>query len=134
MASSNVLWPFICWIIWASVLIIGVHSYNSAATLPIFPLQPEPISKHRAIELIKALYDVTHYNVKEVGTRVIVTVDLHIVEVDTVHGGIWSADESKLWNHELRPHLVDQSTGLRSPTSSSIPTNCSRTILLHHFD
>ncbi len=112
MASSNVLWPFICWIIWASVLIIGVHSHNISATLPVFPLHPEPISKHRAIELVKALYNVTHYNVNEVGTRVIVTSDHHIVEVDTVHGGIWSADESKLWNHELRPQLVDQKHAL----------------------
>ena len=79
---------------------------NIPPTLPIFHLHPEPISKHRAIELVKTLYN--HYKVKEVGTRVIVTSDHHTVEVDTVHGGIWSADESKLWNHELRPHLVDR--------------------------
>jgi len=67
--------------------------------LPIFPLHPEPISI-----VIKALYNVTHYNVKR---------SRHAGRggSTTVHGGIWSADESKLWNHELRPHLVCQTHG-----------------------
>ena len=109
MASTNVLW--FCWIIWASAL-VGVYSHNTPPTLPIYSLHPEPISKHRAIELIKALYNVTQPHVKEDGTRVIVTCNNYTLEVDTAHGGIWSSDESRLWNHALRPRLVDQTHAL----------------------
>jgi hypothetical protein len=80
---------------------------DSQQTLPIFRLRPERSDKHRAIELAKELYEISHFKIKKVDSRIVLCSETHRIEVDPVHGGIWTADESRMWNDTLRPKLPD---------------------------
>lgn len=76
-------------------------------TLPIFRLRPPVGSKDRAIQLAKNLYNLSGFTIKNLGSRIVIRSGSHVVEVDTISGGIWTADEATLWNTTLRPKLVE---------------------------
>lgn len=90
-----------------TTLFTAVSGKNAGATLPIFRVRQEHVNKDRAIELAKGLYNICDFDVKKVDSRIILSSDTHRVEVDTIHGGVWTADESRMWNETLRPRLPD---------------------------
>ncbi|CAG8558650.1 1974_t:CDS:2 [Paraglomus occultum] len=77
-------------------------------TLPVFRLsRPNGINKNQVIDLAHSLYGISDdYTSKYVDSRIILRSGSHVVEVDKVSGGIWTADEASLWNTSIRPELV----------------------------
>ncbi|CAG8548729.1 8416_t:CDS:2 [Ambispora gerdemannii] len=87
--------------------VIRRQEHHDDETLPVFRLHcPDGINKDRVIDLARSLYGISNYTIKYIDSRIILRSGSHVVEVDTVSGGIWTADEASLWNTSIRPELV----------------------------
>ncbi|KAL8734048.1 MAG: hypothetical protein Q9166_001809 [cf. Caloplaca sp. 2 TL-2023] len=73
-----------------------------AQTLPVFPVRNNFQGESRAHELIKYLYN-NAGNSAFGDSRLIIKAsdNSSTVEIDTLSGGIWSADNTRLWNTSL---------------------------------
>ncbi|CAG8634313.1 4670_t:CDS:1, partial [Paraglomus brasilianum] len=87
--------------------VIRRHEHQDDETLPVFRLhRPDGINEDRVIDLARSLYGISNYTIKYIDSRIILRSGSHVVEVDTISGGIWTADEASLWNTSIRPELV----------------------------
>ncbi|KAL8860201.1 MAG: hypothetical protein Q9178_003465 [Gyalolechia marmorata] len=86
----------------SALLLSIISSLATAHTLPVFAVQNSFKGESRAHELIKNLYN-SAGSPTFVDTRFIVQAsdNSSTVEVDTLSGGIWTADNTRLWNISL---------------------------------
>ncbi|KAI4269447.1 MAG: hypothetical protein LQ337_007270 [Flavoplaca oasis] len=86
----------------SALLLSIISSLATAHTLPVFAVKNSFKGESRAHELIKYLYN-SAGNPAFVDTRFIVQAsdNSSTVEVDTLSGGLWTADNTRLWNTSL---------------------------------
>ena len=86
----------------SALLLSIISSLATAHTLPVFAVKNSFQGESRAHELIKYLYNSAGSPVF-VDTRLIVQAsdNSSTVEIDTLSGGLWTADNTRLWNISL---------------------------------
>lgn len=85
--------------------LISAEFHPEPSTLPVF--SPVPFNEEKATDLARRLYNISGFNITRSDTRIISISDTHRFEVDTANGGIWTTDESRMWNATVRPQLPD---------------------------
>ncbi|KAI4159157.1 MAG: hypothetical protein LQ342_006804 [Letrouitia transgressa] len=97
-----------------SAVLLALPSLVIANTLPIFSVQNSFRDPSRARELIKNLYQ-NSGQPTYLGSRLVINApdNSSTVEIDTLSGGIWSADNTRLWNvsHAKRPKAFEKAKG-----------------------
>lgn len=75
------------------------------ATLPIYRLRQRPVDEQAVIELAKRLFAVEEFQLAKRESTIALRSGSHLVEADARGFGCFAADESLLWNPQVRPSL-----------------------------
>jgi hypothetical protein len=82
-------------------------------SLSIYRLKVESVDVARLIDLGKRIFEFEQpYELSERGTSHVLRSGQLAVELDSASGGIWAADEARLWKPSMQPKLLDETGAL----------------------
>lgn len=88
-----------------------------AQTLPVFQVRAGKAGEAGAVKLAQQLFGISEVRKTTSADKSQIIVQssdgTKRVEFDTASGGFWAADDTQLWNTELKPKLVDTQAALR---------------------
>src|SRR5919197_18935 len=77
-----------------------------AMRLPVYSLSVDPRGSEKLGELAANAFGAKQLSLEEEDGRIIGRWDSLVIEYDRASGGIWAADERRLWNPAQRPSLI----------------------------
>jgi hypothetical protein len=83
------------------------NDQNQPAKLPIFRLSAARINEKDLHQLARELFEVSG-KLDRREERLSIKSGSKLVEIFVQSGGIWAADEARMWNPELKPELPDE--------------------------
>ena len=88
-------------------------SPRAPTTLPVFRLVPPDVSTDRLLDVTKRVFDISdRFKLSELSGRLGLQAGSFQVEIEQASGGIWAADQSQLFNPDLRPKLLPREKAL----------------------
>lgn len=88
-----------------------------AQTLPVFQVRASQAGEAGAVKLAQQLFGLSEVRKSTNGDKSSIIVQstdgTKRVEFDNASGGFWAADDTQLWNTNLKPKLVDEKTAIR---------------------
>ena len=86
------------------------------AQLPIFRLRTPNVGVPDLLALGKGLFGLPTFSLPVLGSRLSLVSGSLLVDLEKASGGVWAADNSQLWNPELRPSLPSESEAAQMAT------------------
>ncbi len=81
--------------------------------LPIYRLEPSDTSTARLLDVGKSLFNLKQdFKISETGSSRALRDGQYVVEIYPASGGIWAADETRLWQTSQRPELPEETEAI----------------------